>query len=556
MIGKLIINYFNFWITIVFLLSAQFFTWPIRGILLFYNRNGETDYTGKTLKNAAKFQALGQVASSGFAVIFALLLVRCMSIEGYASYTSFTAIGVLTCFVTAIGMDRVLGRFLPPIVLEHGNRVAVIVAFKLLAIRVVVYVIVTASLGTLAVEVFTYKGEKFQTFSPELYCYTYGVLFSINEHLRLTLSALFKSKWAATASLFQWIARILPLGFVVFVYGEVGLLFAVLITILGEAVALTVHGYMLLRIVIKFNDYKVKNTVSEEGLGSYLRFGLVNYLSALVSVPISGGYLRSYVVSNESTLLGAVFGFFYTLYDRFRPYLPVQMFENIIEAAMSVAHAEGKPSEEVFSLVGMILRFNIILVVPASAWVAFFGSGIIGVVSAGKYGGQEWVLALLMLSSLPSALMTLLMFVANIYRLSQFVLYISIVALLSSGFVFLRSEISGLNAALIVVVLYPTVFCILMTYVLTVKKHQIKAIFINAPEWVFFSIGVYVFAWLISVNFGRGLWQQGLGFVAMASLCLLWMRSRLSFRSEEKNRLVALFSGRPKIFRVVSILIG
>lgn len=514
-------------------------------------------YGRSNLRRTVVFQAFGQVSNSFFALIFALLLARYMSVENYAAYTGFSAVGVLTCFVTAIGMDRIVGKFLPTIVVEHGERTAVSVALKMLVFRLASYTFGASLLGILAIGAFGYNGPLFFGNYSVFSCYLYGFLFSTNEQLRLTLSALFKNKYTVYSSLVQWLFRVVPLGHVVFQQGVIDIKLAIVVTILGEIVAVSGQILSLCFLYLRFPEKKsVTGLPGKTNFIEISKFGLANYIASLISVPVSGGYLRNYVVSNETSLIGAVFGFFYALFDRVRPYFPIQMFENIVEVMISVAHSTGRTSGHIFRLIGLMVRMNLLFVIPISAWFMIFGNGIVNFISAGKYSGYEWIFSLLILSSVPTVLMTLCIFIANIYQLHRFVMYFSALSFVGTIVVFNVPGVSGVVAALAVAFVYPGIFCIGMLIVFIRQGLDVADFFRKQLEWLLFSILLFFLVTATRYIFGNGYVQQSMGAVLMIVGCLAWTRSRFPFLESERVELLMLFSNHSKIHQCVKHILG
>lgn len=514
----------------------------------------EHHYSASKFRAAAVFQFFGQATGSALGLVCAILLVRNLSVVDYAAYTGFSGAAALVCFMMSLGMDRVAGRFIPDEALSRGFGAGVGLALRLLLVRGVFVLLGTVAVFRLGL--FHHEEGVWSTDSKILsLCTVYALCFALNEQLRISLFAFLGQKVVAQSQLVQWSIRLVMILGLVHFHGKLTLLDSVYITLVGEVSGVFVHLSGLLR---HANRQPMRGfDTTKPRLQQMFVLALSNYTSAQLSLPIQGGFLRSFVVAHFPPQISAAFGFYYALYDRVRPYLPVQLLENVIEASLVVRTRGGQGRDTLAGVIGMLWRVNLFVIIPVAAWVYVFGAPLFGLMTGGKYGISAWIFSVLFLHAGVGTLSVLLLMTSNALGVSRYLVIGSgLAALVLGAFYVAGFGEHSLGAVLALCFVYSGVSLCSILVMLSRMGVGVLDVVKRAYVYLVYGatlLGVFFGArFLVPVNLLTSVVMVGVGGL----ISIFWLRINLLYSAEEKLALIGVCSSKPALARMLTSLLN
>ncbi len=387
-------------------------------------------YTQKNVRLGAMHYLMGRGAAglAGFLVV--LLLVRYMDVGNYAVYTALSGLAALCGILSGLGMERVVSRYVPEGRLYHS--VAELSRFIRItsAVRLLAALLVTLLLAIFwpAIDRFL-AVAKFQNISAALVCFI--IAETMFQHFSSVLQSLVMQKILTQLLVIQWAGRLLLIIGFVAVQSSIGWedslwIFAIpeLIGVLGFVIVIQRHLSDLSR---QSGHVPVKN--DWPAWGSVAETGLHNYGFTLLAAPPQGYFMKVLTAAYLPVEVVAAYGFFLSIAEKARQYIPLHFFYGLLEPMMIASYLKDRNFASLSQHCQLLYKSNLLLMVPAIAWVAVAGDPVVGMMTGGKFQGLSWILVLVMVQLTIGSHVVLLQLILNSLEKSRLLIKASMVAL-------------------------------------------------------------------------------------------------------------------------------
>jgi pyruvyl transferase EpsO len=121
---------------------------------------------------------------------------------------------------------------------------------------------------------------------------------------------------------------------------------------------------------------------------------LHNYGFILLAAPPQGYFVKMLAAIFLPTHMVAAYGFFVSLAEKARQYIPLHFFYNLIEPVMVGNYLQHKDFNKLTKYCQWLYKSNLLILVPAIVWITVAGSHLVDLLTAGKYHSYVWILLL------------------------------------------------------------------------------------------------------------------------------------------------------------------
>ncbi len=361
-------------------------------------------YAAARVARQAKWFALAKVGVALVALVWQFVLVRELSINGYASFTIFIAANGVLVFVTMFGMDRVVYRFMPP--LREAMRWREIVLFMggLLLLRQVCIAILLAVLY-LAGQTLLPQQLLVEAQALPWYYVTFAIATGCTESF-----SIFSNSLGLQGRQAMLLMASTALRFVLIVlaawHGALQIADVALIVVATEAALALALALLLGRELGALRRRASKPGALAFGfsLRTLATDSLSTQLTYMLGLPFRGSLLKLIVGAVATPLVTASFGFFQAMADRAYQFMPMFLMKGMLEPALASDYSRRGDFERIRLTVSLLLRLNYVILGLGLAMLLGCGEPLIHWITNGRYGSQV-VLACLILLQL--AAMTL-----------------------------------------------------------------------------------------------------------------------------------------------------
>ncbi len=336
-------------------------------------------YSRERVRKSLIHYLFGRGVASLASFASAILLIRAFSITTYAAYTALSGLFYFITILSNGGIERVISRFLPEYRQNGAERTIRVCIRWFIFVRMGVLLCLLIPLNFWADSVFSYLSiaEAVNIMVP--FCF-YSLSKSVAEQYGLVLQALLYQREATIGNLIEFITRLaaivacmvytneLPLGDVYWIFTAA-------------------CGLRILYSLIKLSKFVGKVNAKEERQSPLrlIRMGWDNYLTLLLGLPFMDGTTKLLAASFLTHFQTAVLGFSYTLSDVMMRYLPATLLLGLIEPVFVARYIENKNFENLNQMASIVLKINLFILAPITAWMAFEGAPVIGLISGDKY---------------------------------------------------------------------------------------------------------------------------------------------------------------------------
>ena len=386
-------------------------------------------YKQENLLHGAFHYLVGRGAAGVAGFLTVLLLVRFMDLKNYAAYTALTGLVAMCGVLAGLGMERVVARYIPEARLyrsvnELSRFIWIISAIRLLAALLVVALLYAfwPEVNRLLVVV------GFNVFSVALACFIVGE--TMFQHFSSVLQSLVMQKILTRLLVIQWAGRLLLIVIAVLMKSGIDWQQALWIFAIPEL--LGVVGFV---VVIKHHLHKMEGEHHELTSGSWPQWGNVakvgghNFGYTLLAAPPQGYFMKMLTAAYLPAEVVAAYGFFLSLAEKARQYIPLNFFYGLLEPMMIASYLKDRDFSALSYRCQLLYKSNLLLMVPAIAWVAVAGDPIVGLLTGGKFHGLSWILLLVMVQFTIGSHIILLQLILNSLEKSEILIAASMIAL-------------------------------------------------------------------------------------------------------------------------------
>lgn len=371
-------------------------------------------YTAANLKSGALHYLGGRIASAAATFAAVLLLARFTTVQTYAAFTALTGLAALTVVLAELGMERALGRFIPDGMLHAGRRavlrLVVVATLARLAMALALAGLIAAGWDLVRR---TLGGADLGAFPPALVCFIAATC--LFQHCSVVLQSMMMQKQLTRVMMIQWSARILLIGAALLDGGSISLPRALWIMTVPELCCVAVFALVIWRRLAGAQVETETETVLQAwpDWRAFVRVAGHNYGYGVLAAPPQGFSMRLFAAALMPTEFVAAFGFFLTLVERARQFVPVYFLYNLMEPMLTAAFLQERDFAALNRKVQTLYKLNSLILLPAVAVLAVVGDNVVALLAGGRYVEHAWVLAVVVAQVLVGAQALLLQLVLN-----------------------------------------------------------------------------------------------------------------------------------------------
>ncbi len=376
---------------------------------------------------------LGRGASAVIGIITIILLVRVMDVAAYAGYIALTGLAGIAAMLSSLGLERAITRFVPEGRLYHSEDKLRSFVWKIVLTRLVATLLVTLLLAAAwqwLVALFDFVDFDRMPLALAIFLAA-NSLFAI---LSTILQALVRQKLLTQIMVLIWGGRLVAIVYLAQLQGGLGLeqvLWLMAIPELVGAAALLVavvralwHGG-----VPAGTGEPPQTTSWPQWQETRSLAGHAYAFNMLASVP-QGYFMRTLVAATLPVDIVAAYGFFSSLIDKLRMYLPLQLMYNLFEPVLVARYLGDKDEHALSRHIGLMYKANLLIIVMALVFLAISGQAAVGLATAGKFVEQTWILLLLMVQIALGSHVLAIQLVVNVLKQNRILSQAGAIALI------------------------------------------------------------------------------------------------------------------------------
>ncbi len=437
-------------------------------------------YSKESVRRGVLHYLLGRGLSglAGFATV--ILLVRYMDVQSYAGFTALTGLIVLAGIFAGLGLERAISRYVPEARLDRSAEELGQFIWRITAIKFIAALTVCV--------IFFMLWEHFLHIFPDVHLRQFPislVCFVIAEtlfqHFSSVLQALIKQKELTRILIVQWAGRLAMIAWVLSSHSHIGLEESLWIMAIPEMAGVAVfvislhHYFRMLQIEQKALNYQYTKVLTDwPNWHAILKMATHNYGFTLLAAPPQGYFMKMLAAAFLPTQMVAAYGFFISIAERTRQYIPLHLLYNLIEPVMIGNYLQNRDFATLNHRCQLLYKSNLIILIPLLAWVAAAGGFIIASLTGGKYQEYSWLLMVVMLQLTVGSHVVLLQLILNSVGQSALLVRAGLLALIGMS-IFLAVTLF-INMQFLV--LGPLVFSLIcntyIVYSLKVKGYPYK----------------------------------------------------------------------------------
>lgn len=386
-------------------------------------------YKRESLHLGAFHYLMGRGAAGIAGFLTVLLLVRYMDLENYAAYTALSGLVSICGVVAGLGMERVISRYVPEARLYRSVDELSRFIWLTSAVRLLAALVIVALLYAFwpAVDQFLVVTE-FKIFHPGLACFI--IAETMLQHFSATLQSLVMQKTLTQLLVIQWAGKLLLIFLIVLMRSGIDWQDSLWIFAIPELL-----GVIGLAIAIKLHLRGLHTEEQEASSGAWPQWrkvaetGLHNFGFTLLAAPPQGYFMKVLTAAYLPVEVVAAYGFFLSVAERARQYIPLHFFYGLLEPMMIAGYLKERNFSELSYRCQLLYKSNLLLMVPAIAWIAVAGDPIVGLMTGGKFQGLSWILVLVMVQLTIGSHVVLLQLLLNSLEKSKALITASMLAL-------------------------------------------------------------------------------------------------------------------------------
>lgn len=347
-------------------------------------------YGRARLRRSLGHFVLGKGTSAVAGLLSMLLVVRVLSVSGYAKYSTVYGLTEIVSSLANFGIVHVLMRYVPELyALHHGRSLRRFVggASTLWACALTAILLAAWSLTEPLARLIGLHDDIAVLHACWLLVAMRCVSQFAGQLLEATLHQGITQLASSSGALLRlagmaWLAAHPP--------GEQALLYVIRIETAAELLTVTIALAGVIRTMVEASSQASADPQADAQwltgrLPGMARFAMAAYGQQLVLLPASWATHRVVGGGLLSREAMAVFGFAQSLFEYANRYLPAQLFLGLIRPIVIARYAVSRQFESAAGICRGIILVNVVLVGMALAVLAVCGSPLMGLLSGGKY---------------------------------------------------------------------------------------------------------------------------------------------------------------------------
>ena len=352
-------------------------------------------YSKETVKRSFLHFLIGRgiAGIAGFATV--ILMARYMDIKSYAGFTALTGLISFAGILASLGIERVISRYLPEARLTRSTQVLGRLIWTLTLVRLSASLVICIGLYVAwPVLMQWFKDVDLSYFPIALVCFV--IAESLFQHFSSVFQSLVQQKALTQILVIQWAGRLVMLWVALQADHRISLEEALWMMALPEMLGIVAF--------IVVQQWHLKQLASQQQMDNHMpvdwqgmaRMAAHNYGFTLLAAPPQGYFIKMLAAIFLPTPLVAAYGFFVSLAEKARQYIPLHFFYNLIEPVLVGNYIQHKDFNKLTRFCQWLYKSNLMILIPAMVWIAVAGTHLVDMLTAGKYHTYVWVLLLVM----------------------------------------------------------------------------------------------------------------------------------------------------------------
>ncbi|HEX8957104.1 MAG TPA: hypothetical protein VF798_12550, partial [Burkholderiaceae bacterium] len=280
------------------------------------------------------------------------------------------------------------------------------------------------------------------------------------------------------------------------------------------AFAIVVHRHL--------REVELETQPRVEAAGDWPDWGRVgavgwhNFGFTLLAAPPQGYFMKMVTAAFLPAEVVAAYGFFISLAEKVRQYIPMHFFYGLLEPVMIASYLKDRDFEALSARCTLLYKTNLLLMALAIACAAASGESTLAVMSGGKFGGLSWILPLVLMQLTIGSHVVLLQLLLNSIERSQNLIRATMLALP----VMLAAMAAAAYACPIGLLFTPILFSACMNFYIVFRLRRGK--FVYRPDWkMIFGISSAAFAAFVPGWALAKAWATGAPLLVLVAVCSL-----------------------------------
>ncbi len=478
----------------------------------------------------------GKALNAIVSVTTLVVLARWLSTEDYGSYITLIALQATLLAVSNLGIEATTERFLPEFRTRYADEQLLGFVVTGFGVRLLTLFLI-AGIGFMAAEpLASWVGLPLLDGVLRIWLFAmvgYGAL----NYACVLLEAMLKQKHAQySMSTFLAIKLVFIAG--LNLNGNLQLKMLVICEVVAGIGAAIFSVFLLGR---QFHRAGMRSgwRLVLDNQGRLGRFAGFNYIAQCVFQFFSTDMLKMLVGRLAGVTAAASYGFAANLADMVQRYLPATLLQRLIKPVFVSRYVRSGNFEDLNQMARVILKLNLLILIPAIAVACVYGSELLDVVTKGKYGDSHWLFVGALVLLIPSSHQAILSLLAGTLEKNGMQFYAGMISAIGFPIALVLipalGPIGAVAAATVSAFLYNTVATIYLR----------RAGFEYQPDWR--SLAVFAFSGgslVVCLMLSKAWMDSGvLRLTALAILCagyLFMVRRFSAFSNEERSMLNAI----------------
>lgn len=360
----------------------------------------------------------GMSAVAGFLTI--VLLVRHMEVTAYAAYAAALGLNMVAGMLAGLGMERALTRYIPEGVMGHAGPPLLRFIWSTTAVRLLVM---------LGIVLATYLVWPALTAGFEGLAATDGfpaglavllVASSLFQLFSAILQALVQQRTLTRILVVQWGGRLLIILGLLQWSGTISLAQALWLMAVPDAIGVAILAVAMQRYLAQLPHEAKHGDVAPAApndawpnWGEVTRLSLHNYGYNLLAALPQGSSMILLAAAFLAAPFVAAYGFFISVFERLKQYLPLQFLLNLAEPVLIAGYVKDRDFERLCHHNRLLYKFNLMILAPGLAWLCAAAPQLTAMLTGGKYAEFAWIFPLLLLQIMFGSHATIIQIIIN-----------------------------------------------------------------------------------------------------------------------------------------------
>jgi len=362
-------------------------------------------YTLPALRRGAGAFVQGRALAGLLNLAVALALVRHMEVAQYAVYVTMGGLVVLLSELGGFGVQHVTGRYVPAMRIAAAPA-----AFR----RFVWQLVACGFAGAVVIALLQWAGavpvaRLFNaTHAPEAVVANaaFALAYTMTQRLIHIHEALLAQDAVRLGIAIEWIPKFGILVAWIALHGEASAAEALLIqagTAGAGACALAIRLAVTLRTSTAARTTSAAPITRPPDLRTLAGFALQNYAHTVLLMPAESFGLRLLAASALGAPQMAAFGFFQSLANALRRYLPVHFLLVTAETMLVARYTETRDFMRLNATANLLLKVQFSVIAGLIGWLAVTAAAVTTLLTGGRYADLAWLLPVVLLEPMLEA---------------------------------------------------------------------------------------------------------------------------------------------------------